>query len=82
MQFLNQTNFTSSPIQLSSERPEISLFVFGPGPVSIERLCEDAVWRAYPELQFTGSTARVLTLRNATYRVVITGGPTTVELQL
>jgi hypothetical protein len=82
IQYLNQTSFTGPAITLDSATTDISLFISGTGPVSIERFCADGVWRAYPDLQFTGSVAKVLSLHNATYRVVITGGPTTVDLQL
>lgn len=81
IQYLNQTSFTGAAIPLDSVSGEVSLFVSGTGPVSIERLCADGVWRGFPDLQFTGAVAKILSLRNATYRVVITGGPTTVELQ-
>lgn len=82
MIYPDKTVFTSDPFSIElCPRAEVMVTVFGPGPVAIEVLQDDDVWRQFPELTFKGSTAQILTLFPGEYRVVITGGPTTVEVR-
>lgn len=80
MIFKDKTAFTSDPIRLVGSVSRFMVYVTGPGPVAIERQGEDGTWRSYPETTYTKATAQVVTLPRGRYRVVITGGPTTVEI--
>ena len=81
MLFLNKTNFTSEPINNNKEViVEKYLIIDGPGPVSIEQLGSDDVWRTVPELVFEESQAQIFSIKRGYWRVVISGGPTTVEI--
>lgn len=82
MIYPDKTDFTSDPFAIEMQpRLEVMVTVTGPGPVAIEMLQQDSVWRSFPETTFGGSTAQILTLLRGKYRVVISGGPTTVEVR-
>lgn len=86
MIFVNKTNFTSDPftsfaVEKGRVGRELYLTIAGPGPVAIEMLQGDGVWRSFPESKFTGPAARILEVGPVQIRVVITGGPTTVEVR-
>lgn len=81
MLFENQTSFTSDAfINRLEDMTDLYLAVDGPGPVAIEQEGEDGVWRAFPETTFDGPTAQIVTIKRGRWRVVISGGPTTVEV--
>ena len=81
MIFENKTSFTSSEfVNTQSQITEKYLVIDGPGPVAIEQKGEDGVWRSVPELTFTGSQAIIFSIKAGPWRVAITGGPTTVEV--
>ena len=84
MIFVNQTSFTSPAFRLDDRLlKEVFVGITGPGPVSIEQLGEDLVWRSYPESTLSGPTAQIVTLRAGSWRVVISAAtPTTVEVIL
>lgn len=78
-----QNNFTSDPIPFRDDGlRKVFIGVTGPGPVALELLCDDKVWRSYPETTFTGPVAKVVTLPSGSWRVKVTGGPTTVQVTL
>lgn len=81
MIFENESSFTSPAyINKFEDLAEVYLAVDGPGPVAIEQEGEDGVWRAFPETTFDGPTAQIVTIKRGRWRVVISGGPTTVEV--
>lgn len=63
----DKTAFTSEPYVMSSNDP-IWVGVTGAGPVYIEVKGEDGVWRTYPELTFSGTTAQLVTLKKGLVR--------------
>lgn len=83
MIFKDKTDFISDPIPVLYQ-PVFDAYVMvdGPGPAAIELKGEDGVWRSYPETEFDGPAAVQLTLPRGEFRVVISGGPTTVEVRL
>jgi hypothetical protein len=81
MLFANETSFTSSAYHNKrANAVDLYLTVTGPGPVAIEQLGEDDTWRSFPETTFDGPIAQIVTVRPGKWRVVISGGPTTVEV--
>ncbi|MGY2256441.1 hypothetical protein [Pseudomonas reactans] len=86
MIFMNKTNFTSDPftsfaVEKGRVGRELYLTITGLGPVAVEMLQEDGVWRSFPESTFTGPGAYILEVAPTQVRVVISGGPTTVEVR-
>lgn len=78
-----QSSFTSAPISVPYRAlNDVYLSVTGPGPVAIEMLEEDGQWRSFPETTFDGPTAQIVTVKQGSFRVVISGGPTTVEVRV
>lgn len=78
----DKSSFTSEPFSIEQRASlDMCLAITGPGPVALERLGEDRVWRGFPELTFSGPTIQTLELPRGQYRVVISGGPTTVEVR-
>lgn len=83
MLFKDQTNFTSEPINFRDQgMKDIFVGVTGPGPVALELQCDDGVWRSYPETRFSAEAARIVSLPMGLWRVVISGGPTTVQVSM
>ena len=81
MIFENKTSFTSETfVNTKSLITEKYLVIDGPGPVAIEQQGEDGVWRATSELTFSGSQTVIVSIKAGPWRVAITGGPTTVEI--
>jgi hypothetical protein len=81
--YVNQSSFTSPAHDLFDQRlKDVYLTITGPGPVALEQLGEDGVWRSFPSTRFSGDGAHVITCKRGQIRVVITGGPTTVGLSL
>lgn len=82
MLIVNQTSFTSDPVPVSvNGLLDLHISITGPGPVAIEQKDEGGTYRSYPETTFTGPAAKVLTIGRGDWRVVISGGPTTVQVQ-
>lgn len=79
MIFKDKTVFTSERLDPPGDGT-LQLHVTGPGPVAIEFLGEDGDYRSFPESRFTGPTAQMVNVPNAFFRVVISAGPTTVEI--
>lgn len=84
MQFKDKTAFTSQPIKIDfSPITEVYLTVTGPGPVALEQLEEDGIWRSFPETTFYGPTAQRVSLKRGQFRVAVTATePTTVEVRI
>lgn len=79
----DQSNYTSDPIPFREDgMRKVFVGVTGPGPVALELLCEDNQWRSYPETTFAGPTAKVVTLPSGQWRVKVSGGPTTVQVNV
>lgn len=79
----DQSNFTSEEIPLRDfGLRDVFVGVTGPGPVAIQVKGEDGTFRAYPEATLNGPVAAILTLPQGAFRVVISGGPTTVQVIL
>ena len=69
--FNNKTAFTSEEYYLESQNsPALGLWigVTGAGPVYIEVKGNDGVWRTYPELTFTSTTAQLINLKRGWVR--------------
>lgn len=82
MIYKDQSSFTSPAFTAPGARPSTyCISITGPGPVTIEMLQEDGQWRSFPETTFDGPTIQILELFRGQYRVVISGGPTTVEVR-
>lgn len=84
MQFKDKTTFTSDAIPLQYQAiTEAYITITGPGPVALEQLEEDGIWRSFPETTFYGPTAQVVTLKRGQFRVAVTATePTTVEVRI
>lgn len=81
MIYINKSSFTSKPLNIGPAAVvDCHLAITGPGPVTIEQLGEDLVWRSFPETLFLGSGAYVVSLRGAPTRFLI-DGETTVEFK-
>lgn len=81
MIFENKTSFTSDEFfNTQGQITEKYIIIDGPGPVAIEQQGEDGVWRTPPELSITGPKAAIISIKAGAWRVAITGGPTTVEI--
>ncbi len=82
MIFVNKTAFQSEEFNIGFDNiVDAHVTITGDGPVSIEQLGEDAVWRTFPETTFTETGAYIVSLRGAKTRINITGG-TTVEFRV
>lgn len=77
MIFPNKTTFTSDAITVANFQRDAVLTITGPGPVAVEMLQEDGVWRSFPETTFTGPAAKVLTLPAGSIRIAIAAATAT-----
>ena len=69
--FNDKTTFTSEEHYLDSQTsPALGLWVgvTGAGPVYIDVKGSDGVWRTYPELTFTATTAQLINLKRGWVR--------------
>lgn len=84
MQFKDKTTFTSDPIRVTGDLTvDVFLTVTGPGPVALQMLEEDGVYRAFPETTFSGNTAQVVRVKSGAFKVDIQAATaTTVEVRL
>ena len=79
MIFKDKTDYTSDAFNIGfNALVDCRLTITGNGPVSIEQLGEDNLWRAFPETTFHGPGAYIVSLRGAPTRIIIDGN-TTVE---
>ena len=60
---------------------DLHITITGPGPVTIEQKQKDDVWRSFPETTFSGPQAVILSISKDPWRVVVSGGPTIVEIE-
>lgn len=86
MIFADKTAFTSPAFSAFEAghgcvARDVYLTVTGPGPVELQMQQEDGQWRAFPETTFNGPTAQIVSVPGGLLRVVISGGPTTVEVR-
>src|SRR5690606_19888045 len=63
----DKTAFTSEQYVMASSNP-LWVGVTGAGPVYIEVKGTDDVWRTYPELTFSGTTAQLVTVKKGLVR--------------
>ncbi|MEG0346521.1 MAG: hypothetical protein RR605_00565 [Acinetobacter sp.] len=69
--FNDKTTFTSEEYYLESQNsPALGLWigVTGAGPVYVDIKGNDDVWRTYPELTFTATTAQLINLKRGHIR--------------
>ena len=69
--FKDKTVFTSEEYYLESQNsPALGLWigVTGAGPVYVDIKGNDGVWRTYPELTFTATTAQIINLKRGYIR--------------
>lgn len=69
--FNDKTAFTSEEYYLESQNsPALGLWigVTGAGPVYVDIKGNDGVWRTYPELTFTATTAQLINLKRGYIR--------------
>lgn len=69
--FNDKTVFTSEEYYLESQNsPALGLWigVTGAGPVYVDIKGNDDVWRTYPELTFTATTAQIINLKRGYIR--------------
>lgn len=84
MIFKDKTAFTSGAYDMPTSgqvSADAYITVTGPGPVYIEQLEEDGVWRSFPESTFSGPTAQLVSIKRGRFRVRIdASAATTVEI--
>lgn len=80
----SKTVFTGEPLSVElAATADCYLTITGPGPVAIEQLELDGAWRSFPETEFSGPTAQIVTLKGGQFRVVVDATePTTVEVRV
>ena len=69
--FNDKTTFTSEEYYLDNQSfPALGLWVgvTGAGPVYVDLKGNDGVWRTYPELTFTTTTARLINVKRGWVR--------------
>lgn len=82
--FKDKTAFTSDPYDMPTDGgafAELWVAVTGAGPVYIDVLGKDNVWRAYPETTFTATGANRVSVKRGKFRVRVAAAvATTVEV--
>ncbi|HEY6612753.1 MAG TPA: hypothetical protein VIZ86_16690 [Pseudomonas sp.] len=82
--FVNKTAFESPEFSMpvgGSPHADMWVGVTGPGPVYIDVLGKDGVWRTYPEFTINGPSAQLLNVKRGRFKVrVAAATPTTVEV--
>ncbi len=79
MLYKDKTDFSTNVIQNKTMR-DISVAVDGEGQAEVHLCREDGVWRTYPALAVPAGEISILTIPPVNWKLVIVGGPATVEV--